>query len=100
MPEGYPKIVHYYDIWHFIKVGQNIDFEKLFNKHLCLFIFQSILKDLWKASKLKSCAGRYFCIINNCFNYVAPDLGEWIPSVRSQLWFAFSSSIGRIIQNL
>ena len=56
LPEDYSPIVHYYDIWHFIK---------------------SILKDLWKACKLKTCS----------------DLQEWIPSITNQLWWSFSSSI-------
>ena len=37
LPEDYPVIQHFYDVWHFIK---------------------SIQKDLWKAEKLKSCSGK------------------------------------------
>jgi len=57
LPPGHPLIAHMYDIWHFIK---------------------SILKDLFKASKLKSCSG----------------LSQWIPSITNMLWHSFSSSVG------
>ena len=52
MPPNYPMIQHYYDIWHFIKVTIQYNIWFLFS----LFV-QSILKDLWKAAKLKSCSG-------------------------------------------
>lgn len=57
LPENHPKILHLYDIWHFIK---------------------SVIKDLWEAAKLKSCEG----------------LGDWIPSIKNQLWWSFRNSTG------
>ena len=56
LPDGHPKIEHRYDPWHFIK---------------------NILKDLWKACKLKTCK----------------DLVPWIPSITNMLWWSFATSI-------
>ena len=57
LPPKHPKIAHFYDVWHFIK---------------------SILKDLWKACKLKSCS----------------DLSAWVPSITNMLWYSFATSKG------
>ena len=53
LPLNYPKIIHLYDIWHFVK---------------------SVMKDLFQAAKLKSCSelGRWTTSIQNqlwwCFS--------------------------------
>ena len=62
LPANYPLIQHLYDIWHFIKVS--------FVSSSCLVLhdmFQGVLKDLWAAAKLKSCAGKYGI---NCHNAI------------------------------
>lgn len=59
LPDSHTKIQHLYDIWHWVK---------------------SVIKDLWEASKLKSCEA----------------LGDWIPSIKNQLWWAFGNSIGNL----
>ena len=61
LPPGHPLIAHMYDIWHFIKVMQ---WNAKYRWSLSLFSFQSILKDLFKACKLKSCSGNFLPHLN------------------------------------
>jgi hypothetical protein len=51
--KGLPHIKHTFDVWHYVK---------------------AVVKDLWKASKLKRCQA----------------LGSWIRSVQRMLWFCFA----------
>ena len=51
LPENYLKPAHFFDIWHMIKVEISL---KLYFKFIG---FQAVNKDLWRASKLKSCLG-------------------------------------------
>jgi solute carrier family 8 (sodium/calcium exchanger) len=55
--KGLPHIKHTFDVWHYVK---------------------AVVKDLWKASKLKRCQA----------------LGSWIRSVQRMLWFCFAECKG------
>ena len=55
--KGLPPIKHTFDVWHFVK---------------------AVVKDLWKASKLKRCQA----------------LSSWIPGIKNMLWFCFAECKG------
>ena len=59
LPEGCEPIEHNYDPWHYIR---------------------TIMKDLWDASKLKSCS----------------DLGPWLDSINNMLWHSFGQCKGNL----
>ena len=61
---------------------------------LCVFCFQSVLKDLWAASKLVSCKGKRLGHNHMPHFTILTGLSDWVPSINNMLWYSFSTCAG------
>ena len=78
MPDDYPRILHLFDIWHWIKVSFNFCISNWF-----ILSFKNVMKEVFAAAKLKSCQGNtifFFCgeKIHFCFIRTG-SLGQFYP---------------------
>ena len=70
-----------------------------FSVILTIFYFdlQTVMKELFKAAKLKSCQSIVVHILFTKLSVtLVLDLGPWISSISNQIWWCFSSSVGNL----